>query len=222
MLGRSHGLSGLAAGLGMGMALHAAPLTCGLLAGVTALGAYVPDADHRNSTITRSVPVLGPAVSWVVRGLSRAVYAATKGPRDENCSGEHRHLSHTVVGAAVFGALVGVVVYVVAGRLGAADPRHLALLIGGGLALGCVTHCVGDALTRAGCPFLWPLPICGETWFELRPPRFLRFRTGGPVEHYLVFPALLVVTVLLIPGVWPIVHPLARDAVAALVTTLRR
>jgi len=27
---------------------------------------------------------------------------------------------------------------------------------------GCLTHCLGDALTEAGCPFLFPVPIAGE------------------------------------------------------------
>lgn len=70
--------------------------------------------------------------------------------------------------------------------------------------VGCVTHCLGDACTVSGCPFLWPIPIAGETWFEIRPPRWLRFRTGGWVEHAVVFPAFSVAAVLLVPGAWPL------------------
>ncbi|MEU5695269.1 metal-dependent hydrolase [Actinosynnema sp. NPDC020468] len=86
--------------------------------------------------------------------------------------------------------------------------RELAALagwIGWAVAAGCVVHCLGDALTRSGCPFLWPIPISGETWYEIRPPRPLRFRTGGPVERFLVLPACAVAGVLLVPGVWPAV-----------------
>jgi hypothetical protein len=47
---------------------------------------------------------------------------------------------------------------------------------------------------------LWPLPIRGETWYEIRLPRHLRFRTGGWVENLLIAPALIVGGVLLLPG----------------------
>lgn len=204
-MGRTHGLSGLAAGLALGAWQGLPVVDTALLAGVTMLGAYVPDIDHRGSTITRGVPVVGRVASWVVRGASRAVYAATKGAEDEDCSGEHRHLSHTVVFAVVLGAVAGWVVALVGGA-------HLGWLVGLGLAAGCVAHCLGDALTCSGCPFLWPLPIRGETWFELRPPRFLRFRTGGPVETFLVAPALTVACVLLAPGVWPVIGPVVEAA----------
>ncbi|MFJ5984292.1 metal-dependent hydrolase [Lentzea sp. NPDC092896] len=73
-------------------------------------------------------------------------------------------------------------------------------LLGIAIALGCVTHCLGDAATLSGCPFLWPLPIAGETWFEIRPPRMLRFRTGGVVEKAAVFPAFVLIAALLVLG----------------------
>ncbi|GAA2798447.1 metal-dependent hydrolase [Saccharopolyspora taberi] len=80
--------------------------------------------------------------------------------------------------------------------------------IGVVVAVGCVVHDLGDMLTKSGCPLLWPVPIAGETFFELRPPSWLRFRTGGPVENIVVFPALAVAAVLLVPGVWPVVSTL--------------
>lgn len=102
-----------------------------------------------------------------------AVYAATKGPRDEDCEGGHRHLVHSVMFSVLLGAAVG------AGVLAWSGSRHWALLAGGGIALGCVTHIVGDALTLSGVSgFLWPIPIAGETFYEVRTPRWMRFRTG--------------------------------------------
>lgn len=185
-----------------------------LLAGVSAVGSLVPDIDHRSSTVTRSVPILGRVASFLVRGASRTVYAATKGNRDEDHSGEHRHLSHTVVFAVVFGALAGWGVFLLAAQFGVAGAERLGWLVGAGMALGCFVHCLGDALTLSGCPFLWPLPIRGETFYELRPPRLLRFRTNGPFERWVMFPALTVATVLLIPGVWPLVSPVLVAALA--------
>jgi membrane-bound metal-dependent hydrolase YbcI (DUF457 family) len=76
-------------------------------------------------------------------------------------------------------------------------------LLGIAVALGCFTHCLGDALTESGCPFLFPIPIAGETWYELRPPKKLRFSTGTKVETAILFPTFVVLGVLLIPGVWP-------------------
>jgi hypothetical protein len=68
---------------------------------------------------------------------------------------------------------------------------------------GCLTHCLGDALTEGGCPLLFPVPIAGETWYEIRPPKPLRFSTGKKVEQRLVFPALVAGSVLALPGVTP-------------------
>lgn len=220
-MGRSHGLSGAAAGLGLGATTGSSPGVCLLLGGITMIGAYCPDIDHRSSTITRSVPLLGRLASWVVRLASRSVYAATKGPRDENHSGEHRHLSHTVVGALAFGALVGFGMFAALDHFGMGDARRLGMLVGVGIALGCVVHCLGDALTLSGCPFLWPIPIAGETFYELRPPRLLRFRTNGPFERRAMFPALVVATILLIPGVWPLISPLLWDTGHGAVGALR-
>lgn len=83
------------------------------------------------------------------------------------------------------------------------ELEQLTGWLGIAVAAGCVTHCLGDALTEHGCPFLFPLPIAGETWYELRPPSFLRFRTGKRVENLFVFPVFVVLGVLLVPGIWP-------------------
>ncbi|HET9254290.1 MAG TPA: metal-dependent hydrolase [Pseudonocardiaceae bacterium] len=202
-------ISGAAAGLGLGAATHAPPVTCAILAGVTMLGALVPDIDCPSSTVSRFVPVLGRVVSWIVRRASAALYSVTKGPRDENWEGTHRHLTHTLLFAAGLGFLVTLLATPWTGT-------RPATLIGVGIGLGCLTHDVGDTLTLRGCPILFPLPIAGEYWYELRPPRPLRFRTGGWVEHLLVFPALYVTTALLIPGVWPIVWPLVSETARSL------
>lgn len=82
----------------------------------------------------------------------------------------------------------------------AAITSWLGIAVG----VGCLVHCLGDALTESGCPILWPLPILGETWYELRPPAFLRFRTGGGVELALLLPAFTIGGVLLLPGAWPL------------------
>ncbi|HJQ45668.1 MAG TPA: metal-dependent hydrolase [Amycolatopsis sp.] len=83
----------------------------------------------------------------------------------------------------------------------AGELQHLTGWLGIAVAAGCVAHCLGDALTESGCPFLFPVPIAGETWYELRPPGFLRFRTGGRVERLVIAPLFILAAVALLPGV---------------------
>jgi membrane-bound metal-dependent hydrolase YbcI (DUF457 family) len=260
-MGRSHALSGWCAGLA------AAPLV-GLnsvaeivpFAAATAGYALVPDLDHPGATASRLLGPITGLVSRVVRTASAVLYAATKGPRDEDGSGRHRHASHTLAAALLFGALASgagtgggrwaVLAVVLFGLVLAADVLGdwlLVLVAGAGLwsvagtwlpgtaaaaalqdglgeigswigiavAVGMFVHCLGDSLTRSGCPWLWPIPICGETWFEVRLPRGLRFRTGGRVERLVVVPALVVAAVLLLPGALTI----AQDVVTALLSS---
>jgi hypothetical protein len=90
----------------------------------------------------------------------------------------------------------------VAGPDPLAELGHMSGIMGFAVAVGCFTHCLGDALTESGCPFLFPIPIAGETWYEIRPPKVFRLRTGKRVERLLVFPVFVVVGLVLIPGAW--------------------
>jgi hypothetical protein len=244
-MGGTHVASALAVGVAVAPLLgQHTPVGVMLVAVVVGGWALVPDLDHPSSTASR---VFGPVtrlVSWLLRAVSRSVYAWTKGPRDEPCKGEHRHLSHTAVFAAALGygtrwltgtygrwAVAGVVLFgvilatealgdwivlppILAGSWWAATdlPGFLAGLdgmagwIGYAVALGCFVHCLGDALTESGCPFLWPLPIAGETWYEIRPPALLRFHTDCKFERRFLFPAFLATALVLL--VWPYVTPL--------------
>lgn len=91
---------------------------------------------------------------------------------------------------------------------GIAELAPLGGWLGIAVAAGCFTHCLGDALTESGCPFLFPIPIAGETWYELRPPSWLRFRTGHTAELVVIFPAFAVLAVLLLPGAFTFVGEL--------------
>lgn len=57
------------------------------------------------------------------------------------------------------------------------------VLVGLAVAVGCLTHCLGDAMTNSGCPILWPIKVRGQRWFRVGTPRAVRFGTGGAVEH---------------------------------------
>ncbi|MFI5708127.1 metal-dependent hydrolase [Kribbella sp. NPDC051620] len=245
-MGRSHALSGWAAGLAV------APLV-GLttiaevvpFAAATAGYALLPDLDHPGAGASRLLGPITGFVSNVVRAFSSLLYSLTKGPRDEDSTGQHRHASHTLAAAIGLGfatssagaaggwravlavALVGLLLaadalgdwvvtlvlaagaWTIAGTWlpgeSAVHNLHSGLdgigkWIGVAVAVGMFVHCLGDSLTRSGCPWLWPLPIGGETWYEIRLPRPLRFRTGGWVENLLIVPVLVVAGVLLLPG----------------------
>ncbi|MGV8847025.1 metal-dependent hydrolase [Tessaracoccus sp.] len=92
---------------------------------------------------------------------------------------------------------------------GAAGGRFwwLGIAVGFGVAM----HDLGDAITRAGVPFLWPVPIHGKRWWEFRLPSPLAIRAGGTFELVALFPALTVVTV------WLVLYsvPVSRGAAAA-------
>ncbi|MGW4483852.1 metal-dependent hydrolase [Amycolatopsis sp. NPDC004368] len=240
-MGRTHASTGWCAGLALAPAVGAGSVHQAVVFAATTAGyALLPDLDHPGASASRLLGWLTGALSWLLRRVSSAVYALTKGPRDEKVTGKHRHLSHTVLFAAGLGALAswgassggpwavfGVMLFgllLAEGALGdwllpviigailwwylTAPPDHAAQLqeisgwLGIAVAVGCFVHCLGDSLTESGCPFLFPLPIAGETWYEIRPPKVFRLRTGKKVEKRLVFPAFVVVGVLLVPGVW--------------------
>lgn len=81
--------------------------------------------------------------------------------------------------------------------------------VGGAVAVGCWAHCLGDSLTRSGCPWLWPLKIRRRRWYGIGTPRALRFHTGKRGEAAVTWLLLTPVVALLAagtayPGLWPV------------------
>ncbi len=72
-----------------------------------------------------------------------------------------------------------------------------AAAFGVAVMVGCTAHFLGDAITEQGCPMLWPLPLKGQTWYPVAPPKPLRMKTGGRVEMLLVGPAFTIGAVVL-------------------------
>ena len=194
MMGRTHALTGWCAGLVV------APLTgvdsiaqAVVFASTTAGFALLPDLDHPGA---RASKLLGPLTAagtaaggpWAVAGVVLLGLLLA-----EDALGDWL--------LPVGGAAVIWWVY-------EAGPDPLAQLdavsgyLGIAVAAGCITHCLGDALTESGCPFLFPVPIAGETWYEIRPPSWLRFRTGKGVENAVIFPVFTVLAFVLFPGAW--------------------
>ena len=211
LLGRTHALSGVVAGLtASSLALHLDAGHAAVMVGLTAAYALASDLDSCGSTEARSL-------GFVTAILSRAIRAV---------SGGHRHGTHSAAGVAAFTAVAWLAclfrhtwpgrvvlgVILAAGIAAAADALRpgpatfesiLGLAAAGvmcwtgyGLALvplaaalGSATHIAGDCCTVSGCPLLWP--ASGRDFHLLPGP--LRFTTGKVAERWIVFPLLLAV-----------------------------
>jgi len=55
-------------------------------------------------------------------------------------------------------------------------------MIGFAVAVGCLVHILGDLLTSAGVPLLWPIPIKNRMWRMISVPDSLAVKVGGKVE----------------------------------------
>lgn len=75
-------------------------------------------------------------------------------------------------------------------------------VLGVAVGVGCVVHLIGDMITRQACPLLWPLPIAGQRWRPIGPPRFLRIRAGGWAEKSVLLPGLSVATAVIVWTTW--------------------
>ena len=69
-----------------------------------------------------------------------------------------------------------------------------AAWVGVTVIVGCLAHCVGDAVTEEGCPILWPVPLGRHLWYPIALPKPLRYRTGGKVELVFVGPLCTVLS----------------------------
>jgi len=83
-------------------------------------------------------------------------------------------------------------------------PQEVASTgLGVAVALGCATHCLGDAITKEGIPFLAPfVPWRGSRWWEIKLPSVLSIRAGGAFELGILGPALTVAAVAM--AVWSV------------------
>lgn len=76
--------------------------------------------------------------------------------------------------------------------------------IGIAVGLGCLIHCLGDAVTVSGVPLLWPIPVGRQNWRAIHLlPDGLRLHTGKRTERWIVSPVLAGACVLAVPGAWP-------------------
>ncbi len=96
--------------------------------------------------------------------------------------GGHRHISHSILGLVLFGFLSKIALTFLT-KIVVFDPN----IAWWTFMIGFFSHLVMDTFTEEGVPWLFPVPIK----FGIPPLHFLRIRTGGLVESFIVFPGLL-------------------------------
>jgi membrane-bound metal-dependent hydrolase YbcI (DUF457 family) len=208
VLGRTHALSGAVAGAAAGLAVAHLPAGGVAVAALLTAGAAVlPDLDHPDASVARSLGLLSRVFAWLV----------------ERISGGHRHGTHSLAGVAVFTAaafaairysaatggrialwlLLTLVIaaalralrigghaadlLAVAGAAGLIWTGFALTSLGWAVGTGTALHVAGDMLTDEGVPLAWPLSRAHVRLL----PEPLAFTTGTRPERWLVAPLLL-------------------------------
>jgi inner membrane protein len=176
MTGRTHDLAAITALLAVVLVQPARTLTLStLLLCILAnqIGGIAPDIDQPTAPLWRNLPI---------GGFFGKIFG--------NLLGGHRFLTHSLIGAALFGFLV---------KLGLAALHPLLPHTDVGLVLwsfliGMLSHLAMDTLTKEGVPWLLPIPVK----FGIPPLKRLRITTGKKLETLVVFPALLGIIIWLV------------------------
>lgn len=193
MVGRSHLLVGLTAGVVLDSIVHLTGPALTMTPSVplelvvkkvifylmVALGALLPDIDNAHSLI-------GHKLGRVSKGIQRIA--------------GHRTIFHSLLGL-LLGSLLAIgleqlVVYLLAQR-GFTLPAHFvgaSHLVFFAVLFGCITHIAADCLTEGGVPLLWP----NHKRFGFPPNPRWRFRTGDWPEYVIVYLIMVVVGI----GIW--------------------
>jgi inner membrane protein len=196
MVGRSHLLVGLTAGVVFDSVFHVSgPPLIGtgnitrdlvidkaLFYVMVALGALLPDIDNAHST-------LGKKLGWISKEIQHKF--------------GHRTLFHSllglILGSAIALGVQQIITYLLASRgltiparvIGSSHIVFIAVLF------GCIMHLLADSLTLEGIPLFWPM----KKYFGFPPIRNWRFRTGTWPEYVIVWGFMLLVGVGIYYGV---------------------
>jgi inner membrane protein len=175
MTGRTHDLAAFTA-LNAAVILTPAIPDITLATAITAIGAnmlggLLPDIDNATSDFWDKFRG-GNILARIVRPFV----------------GKHRMISHSLLGMFIAGWLMK-------GFLAAVGTVLLVdmEIVWWAVMIGFASHLVTDAMTKQGIPLLFPLP-----WdFGIPPLEFLRMRTGGRRETWIVFPGLIIANILM-------------------------
>lgn len=169
MTARTHDLAAITA-LGiiaLAVPLQSLTLSTALVAVLAnQIGGIVPDIDQPTAPLWRNLPeghVFGKVFGRLLGG--------------------HRFLSHSILGAVLFGLLA----WLLLNFLHPVMPHVSTMVVWYAFLIGIASHLIMDSLTKEGVPWLLPIPIK----FGFPPLKRLRVTTGKFAETLLVFPGLL-------------------------------
>lgn len=173
MIARTHDVAAITvlAAIVLSQPLRTVTLSTAIVAVVAnQIGGIAPDIDQPTAPFWRNLPIGGIFGKLIGRTL-----------------GGHRFLSHSILGLALFGFLVNLLL----------DFTHPIMpnvdtdLVWWAFMIGMISHLVMDSFTKEGVPWLLPIP-----WkFGFPPVRRLRITTGKKVEHLIILPLLIVIAV---------------------------
>jgi inner membrane protein len=157
MTGRTHDLAAITA-------LGAVAVLANQIGGIT------PDIDQPTAPLWRNLPegkIFGKVFDKSVGG--------------------HRFLTHSLLGAALFGFLAHMLLVF----LHPIMPHVNIGLVWWAFMIGLASHLVMDTFTKEGVPWLLPIPLK----LGLPPLKGLRITTGKAIESLLIFPGLLIANI---------------------------
>lgn len=175
MTGRTHDLAAFTALSAVVVVYPPASLTLGtLLLALLAnqIGGVVPDVDQPTAPFWRNLPI-GNIFGKVFGRLS----------------GGHRFLTHSIIGLVLFGLAVRAFLAFLQPLLGQTDLG----LVWWAFMIGMVSHLIMDSFTKEGIPLLLPLPMS----FGFPPIKRLRMVTGKKLEKLVVFPGLILLSIII-------------------------
>jgi inner membrane protein len=167
MTGRTHDVAALVAVSAVVLRQPLPPtdaVTLAACAVATFLGGLAPDLDKPGSKLWQKIPG-----GSILAGLVRPAFI-----------GGHRHLSHSLLGTALFAGGMHLLLHA------APDGYFRVVPVFTCFVAAYVSHLVADSLTEDGVPWLYPLG--GRYGFP--PVRRWRIKTGGWFEFAVVLPAL--------------------------------
>jgi len=181
MTSRTHDLAAFTA-LNLVVIYHGVPqisLATALASiGMCFLGGLAPDLDNSTSDFWKKIPA-GSILGKLVDPLF-----------------VHRHVSHSILGAVLFGLVLKYI-------LGGTTVVWFAFMI------GLLSHLIMDTLTTEGVPWLFPLPF----HIGFPPYREYRVKTGRFVEKLVIFPLLLIVNAYLFLNFYPLYLALLKSLI---------
>lgn len=99
--------------------------------------------------------------------------------------GGHRFISHSIVGIIIFGLIAHFLLKLMS---------HSLLvnmnIVWWSFMIGYISHLAMDTFTKEGVPWFFPVPLK----LGIPPMSFLRIKTGGIIEKYIIFPGIILFT----------------------------